>query len=134
MEKRKGQTEAPIPIHGIKKVRAKGIRGTLRNDPNYRRLWYVRYADDFLLGFVGIKIEAIQIEKDITNFLEQKLELKVSKEKSGIKHAQHQGVQYLSFTIRCADPEKYSLRASRRLIREPESPAKLHFENIRISR
>src|SRR5207249_3775774 len=28
------------------------------NDPNYRRLRYVRYADDFLLGYIGPREEA----------------------------------------------------------------------------
>ncbi|GAB3275850.1 reverse transcriptase/maturase family protein [Kineosporia babensis] len=31
------------------------------NDPGYRRLRYVRYADDWLLGFAGPKHEAEQI-------------------------------------------------------------------------
>jgi group II intron reverse transcriptase/maturase len=33
-------------------------------DPNYRRLRYVRYADDFLLGFIGSKEEALQIKDE----------------------------------------------------------------------
>ena len=32
------------------------------HDPDYRRLKYVRYADDFLLGFVGPKREAEAIK------------------------------------------------------------------------
>ena len=32
------------------------------NDPDFRRLWYVRYADDFLLGFSGPREEAEQIK------------------------------------------------------------------------
>ncbi len=31
------------------------------SDPDYRRLRYVRYADDFLLGFVGPASEAKDI-------------------------------------------------------------------------
>ena len=31
-------------------------------DPEYRRLRYVRYADDFVLGFIGPKAEAGQIK------------------------------------------------------------------------
>jgi group II intron reverse transcriptase/maturase len=102
-------------IHETKKIRARGIRGTLRNDPGYRRLWYVRYADDFLIGYVGDKAEATKIEKDISHFVQQRLKLKVSKEKSGIRHAQHQGVQYLNYSIQCKDPEKYSLRNGKHL-------------------
>ncbi len=33
------------------------------NDPNFRRLWYTRYADDFLLGLVGSKSEALDIKQ-----------------------------------------------------------------------
>jgi len=39
-------------------------------DPKYRRLRYVRYADDFLLGFVGSKLEAEKIKEQIGNFLQ----------------------------------------------------------------
>ncbi|KTA15574.1 hypothetical protein AOX84_10560 [Salmonella enterica subsp. enterica serovar Paratyphi B] len=31
-------------------------------DPDFRRLWYVRYADDFLLGFSGPRHEAEEIK------------------------------------------------------------------------
>ena len=38
-------------------------------DPNYRRLRYVRYADDFLLGFAGPKSEAEAIRDRLSAFL-----------------------------------------------------------------
>ena len=33
------------------------------DDPGYRRLRYVRYADDILLGFAGPKAEAEEIKR-----------------------------------------------------------------------
>lgn len=39
------------------------------NDPGYRRLKYVRYADDFLLGFVGPRSEAEEIKHYLRKFL-----------------------------------------------------------------
>jgi group II intron reverse transcriptase/maturase len=39
------------------------------NDPNYRRLRYCRYADDFLLGFIGPKSEALEIKRQLGEFL-----------------------------------------------------------------
>ncbi|SQN62575.1 reverse transcriptase domain-containing protein [Escherichia coli] len=51
-------------------------------DPHYRRLRYVRYADDFLLGFSGPKSEAEEIKKEITLFLQNNLSLEVSQEKT----------------------------------------------------
>jgi len=43
------------------------------NDPNFRRLWYVRYADDVLLGFIGPKAEAMEIKKQLAEFLHDEL-------------------------------------------------------------
>jgi len=56
-------------------------------DPDYRRLRYVRYADDFLLGFVGPKSEAEDIRRQLGEFLEQRLKLTLSPEKTLITHA-----------------------------------------------
>ena len=36
-----------------------------RNDPEYRRLRYVRYADDHLIGFAGPKAEAEEIKQRV---------------------------------------------------------------------
>ena len=38
-------------------------------DPAYRRLKYVRYADDFLIGFIGPRSEAEEIKERIGKFL-----------------------------------------------------------------
>ena len=59
-------------------------------DPGYRRLRYVRYADDFVLGFIGPKAEAEQIKESLETFLRDKLKLELSKEKTLITHATSQ--------------------------------------------
>jgi len=41
---------------------AQCLPSTDPNDPNYRRLWYVRYAYDFLLGLAGPTNKAIKIK------------------------------------------------------------------------
>ncbi|WP_219420358.1 reverse transcriptase/maturase family protein [Pseudonocardia nigra] len=48
------------------------------NDPHYRRLRYVRYADDWLLGFAGPKREAEEIKSKIGAFLRDELKLELS--------------------------------------------------------
>jgi len=45
------------------------------HDPNFRRLWYTRYADDFLLGLVGTKAEAVEIKQQLAAFLRTELKL-----------------------------------------------------------
>lgn len=57
------------------------------NDPDFRRLWYVRYADDFLLGVVGSKSEALDIKQKIATFLRDELKLELSEEKTLVTHA-----------------------------------------------
>ena len=46
-------------------------------DPDYRRLRYVRYADDFVLGFIGPKAVAGQIEESLETFLRDTLKLEL---------------------------------------------------------
>ena len=56
-------------------------------DPNFRRLRYVRYADDWLLGFTGPKAEAQDIKRQLAAFLRDELKLELSEEKTLITHA-----------------------------------------------
>jgi hypothetical protein len=51
-------------------------------DPDYRRLRFVRYADDFCLGFAGPKEEAEQIKHLLKTFLQEQLKLELSEEKT----------------------------------------------------
>ena len=37
-------------------------------DGSYRRLKYIRYADDFILGVIGSKEDALRIKEDIKSF------------------------------------------------------------------
>ena len=57
-------------------------------DENFRRLKYVRYADDFLIGVIGTKEECVKIKADITHFMQEKLKLEMSQEKTLITNAQ----------------------------------------------
>ena len=69
------------------------------NDPNYRRLHYVRYADDFLLGFAGPRSEAVQIKEELTQFLRDSLNLELSPEKTLITHAGTQSARFLGYDL-----------------------------------
>ncbi len=86
-------------------VRALGLqRCTLPsqdpNDPDYRRLRYVRYADDWLLGFAGPKHEAEEIKSKIGAFLHDELKLELSESKTVITHATSQAAHFLGYEIR----------------------------------
>jgi group II intron reverse transcriptase/maturase len=68
-------------------------------DPNYRRLRYVRYADDFLLAFAGPKAEAEEIKEKLATFLRDELKLEMSAEKTLITHAATQAARFLGYEI-----------------------------------
>lgn len=67
-------------------------------DENHRRLKYVRYADDFVLGFVGPKSEALKILQLIAHYLENELEFQIHPSKSGIVH-HSKGVIFLGYHL-----------------------------------
>lgn len=71
-----------------------------QKDENFRRLKYVRYADDFMIGFIGPKKEAEDIFEKVKNFLRINLSLEINKEKSKIYHATEKNIKYLGVYIR----------------------------------
>ena len=56
-------------------------------DPTYRRLRYVRYADDILLGFTGPKREAEEIKRRLAEVLRENLRLGALGGETLITHA-----------------------------------------------
>lgn len=69
-------------------------------DPTFRRLRFIRYADDFLLGLTGTKDEAETIKARITTFLHDELKLEVSQEKTLISHAVDEPARFLGYEIK----------------------------------
>ncbi|MEQ7801305.1 reverse transcriptase domain-containing protein [Pedobacter sp. ASV1-7] len=67
-------------------------------DGNYRRLKYVRYADDFLIGVIGNLEDCRQIKKEIKDFLNDKLKLELSDEKTLITYSETPA-KFLSYNI-----------------------------------
>jgi group II intron reverse transcriptase/maturase len=113
-EKRRVNPEYLTVQHTIAKARRHGDREAVRmlrrqqrslpygdpDDPGYRRLRYVRYADDFLLGFAGPTHEARDITSTIRTFLHEQLRLELSESKTLITHATSQAAGFLGYEIR----------------------------------
>jgi len=115
----RGERKKPNPVYNqlyakIRKLDAEGaseatlksLRQELRSlgskdhfDPNYRRLRYTRYADDFLLGFDGPKEEAEEIRTLIGAFLRDHLKLELSPEKTLITHALNEKARFLGYNV-----------------------------------
>jgi group II intron reverse transcriptase/maturase len=87
----------------------RSLRKQLRNlpsvdpqDPGYRRLRYVRYADDTLLGFTGPRAEAEEIKQRLAAFLRDDLNLELSHDKTLITHARTGAAKFLGYEITVA--------------------------------
>ena len=69
------------------------------DDPDYRRLHYLRYADDWLLGYTGTRREAEDIKAKIGKFLGYRLKLELSEHKTLITHGRTEPARFLGYEI-----------------------------------
>ncbi len=67
-------------------------------DAGYRRMFYVRYADDFLVGISGSKADAIELKAWMMEYLRAELDLELSLEKTLITNARKR-VRFLGYDI-----------------------------------
>ena len=77
----------------------RGLPARDPGDPGYRRLRYLRYADDHLFGFTGPKAEAEQIKARLARFLHDDLKLELSPDKTLITHGRTQAARFLGYDI-----------------------------------
>jgi len=76
-----------------------------QQDPEYRRVKYCRYADDFVLGAICPKSEAEEIYRKIETFLKEELKLNTSQTKSGLKH-NTEVIRFLGYDITIKNTER----------------------------
>lgn len=67
-------------------------------DEGYRRLVYIRYADDFLVGVIGTKVECRQLKAKVRDKLAE-LGLEMSDEKTKITNAASGVARFLGYDI-----------------------------------
>ena len=81
-------------------------------DANYRRLQYVRYADDFLIGIIGAKEDAQAVKQEIGVFIAEQLKLELSDEKTLVTKATDRA-KFLGFEIRVTPQSNQTKRTKR---------------------
>lgn len=91
---------------GIKEARKTNYGDAL--DPNFRRLSYVRYADDFLIGIIGSKSDAKEIQNALYKFLEEELHLKLNIEKTKISNPRSHRIKFLGYIIGKSGPNAFT--------------------------
>ena len=111
--RRKGNPEYKRVRNRLTEARRRGDRAAARDlekqlrtlpsvdpaDPGYRRLRYLRYADDHLLGFTGPKAEAEKIKARLARFLRETLGLELNQQKTLITHARSQPARFLGYHV-----------------------------------
>ena len=67
-------------------------------DATGRKIVYVRYADDFLIGVSGSRKDCEKIKQELTAFISEKLKLELSDEKTRITHST-ENARFLGYDI-----------------------------------
>lgn len=106
-EEGKGTPEREKLVTEIKELTSfmRTLHSSDHMDPNYRRLNYVRYADDFLIGVIGSKADAVAVLERVRAFLKDTLHLDVSEDKTGIVKATD-GARFLGYDVRTKNGTK----------------------------
>ena len=93
-------------------------------DPNFKRIKYVRYADDFVILVIGSHEDAMKIRAKVKDFLINKCGLTLNLEKTVISNIRKPGFKFLGAYCKRADMTKnhvvilkrdVSIRATTRL-------------------
>lgn len=74
------------------------VSASMAMDSTYKRLKYIRYADDFLIGVIGSKEDCAKMKEDFTLYMRDKLKLELSEEKTLITNAQ-ESAKFLGYEI-----------------------------------
>jgi group II intron reverse transcriptase/maturase len=68
-------------------------------DTNFKKLYYCRYADDFILSVAGSKDDAKLILNHIKKWLKDNLKLELHPDKTFIRNAKRESTRFLGITI-----------------------------------
>jgi group II intron reverse transcriptase/maturase len=77
---RNGETKEAIRLLKLKQL----LPSRTHADPNFRRMYYVRYADDWIVAIRGPRTDVVQLLNEVKDFLKQDLGLDLSLEKTKI--------------------------------------------------
>ncbi len=93
-------------------------------EPDFKRLKYNRYADDFVVGIIGSKEDAEQVKVDLGRFLQEKLHLVLSEEKTTVTHSAEL-IRYLGYDFTVSRDKSFSRKENGDL-------ARMHYGSVRL--
>lgn len=96
-------------------------------DPNFKRLLFCRYADDFLIGVIGSKVEAREVMREVSDFLRYRLRLEASPEKSKVSKASD-GTVFLGYMVQTITGSRIRrTKLGRRVVRSRDPADRIHL-------
>lgn len=98
-KKRLAQTQNDRKAYKAYDKKQRSVSALDHFDPDYRRLRYIRYADDFLLAFAGTRTEAEEIKQQLAGFLSNELKLQLAQTKTLITHASTEAARFLGYEL-----------------------------------
>lgn len=108
--KKTGGEERTRWINEYKQVRAKLLKTPCKSQTD-KKIKYVRYADDFLIGVNGSRYDCTEIKRKLTEFIGKKLKMELSDQKTLITHS-NQYAQFLGYNIRVRRDDKIKHRGA----------------------
>jgi hypothetical protein len=94
---KRGETRSKAFKQVVKQMRATPSRQV--SDPDYIRITYLRYADDWIVGVCGSKALAETMKQEIKTFLWNHLKLTLSEETTHITNARTEEALFLGTTL-----------------------------------
>jgi len=93
-----------------RKMKDKTIRSVMDKDKNWKRLYFFRYADDFIIGVDGNKVDCLKIKSTISDFLKEDLGLVLNLDKTKITHAETYSARFLGYKIHKTPLSKQAIK------------------------
>ncbi len=78
----------------------RSMSSVVQEDPDFIRIKYLRYADDWILGVIGPKELAVTLRNEVQGFLQDRLKLQLNLEKTRITHAKTEDTFFLGTVLR----------------------------------
>lgn len=95
------------------KIKDKSIKSILDIDPNWKRMYYFRYADDFIIGVDASKNDCIELKNKINHFLRTELNMVLNLDKTKITNAQKETAKFLGYGIHKTVMSKMPIRVNK---------------------
>jgi group II intron reverse transcriptase/maturase len=98
LEKAKGREADPMEKRSIL-IDMRKVHSKDSFDPKFRKLFYIRYADDIVIGVTGNYKDAEAVLHRVRNFLDTNLGLRLKAQKTSIVNFKKKKIEFLGTTV-----------------------------------